>query len=91
MTIENKIRNKEGRINMINPAKLLKFKGAWDTFRNNHPKFPKFLEAVHSKALNEGTVIEIIVTTPSGESISSNIKLSSSDIALFSELKDLAK
>lgn len=76
---------------MINPAKLLKLKGAWDKFTNNHPKFPKFLEAVHSKAMNEGTVIEITVTTQSGETISSNIKLTGSDISLFSELKDLAK
>lgn len=76
---------------MINPAKLLKMKGAWDTFTNNHPKFPKFLEAVHNKALNEGTVVEITVTSASGETISSNLKLTGSDISLFSELKDLAK
>lgn len=76
---------------MLNPAKLLKFKGAWDTFTYNHPKFPKFLDAVHNKAMYEGTVIEITVTTPSGETISSNIKLTGSDLDLFSELKDLAK
>ncbi len=76
---------------MMNPAKLLKLKGAWDKFTNNHPKFPKFLEAVHGKAMMEGTVIEITVTTQSGETISSNLKLTGSDISLFSELKDLAK
>lgn len=76
---------------MMNPAKLLKLKGAWDTFTNNHPKFPKFLEAVHGKAMKEGTVIEITVTTPEGETISSNLKICNSDVTLFSELKDLAK
>ena len=76
---------------MINPAKLLKLKRAWDTFTNNHPKFPRFLEAVNSKGLKEGSVIEITVTTPSGESVSSNLKLTESDISLFSELKDIAK
>lgn len=76
---------------MINPAKLLKFKGAWDTFTNNHPKFPRFLDAIYNKALNEGTVIEITVTTSSGENISSNLRLTASDIALFKELKDLSK
>ena len=76
---------------MIYPAKLLKLKRAWDTFTNNHPKFPRFLEAVNSKGLKEGSVIEITVTTPSGESVSSNLKLTESDISLFSELKDIAK
>lgn len=81
----------KGIKNMINPAKLLKLKRAWDTFTNNHPKFPRFVEAVNSKGLKEGSVIEITVTTPSGESVSSNLKLTESDISLFSELKDIAK
>lgn len=76
---------------LINPAKLLKLKGAWDTFTTNHPKFPRFLDAVYNKTLENGTIIEITVTAQSGESISSNLKLNASDIALFKELKDLAK
>lgn len=75
---------------MVNPMKLMKVKKAWDTFTGNHPKFPKFIEAVQSKGLQEGTVIEINVTTPTGENLSSNVKLTASDISLFTELKDLS-
>lgn len=74
---------------MINPAKLLKLKGAWDVFSQNHPKFPKFINAVHQNGLQEGTIIEINVTTADGKTLSSNIKLKESDITLFGELSDL--
>lgn len=75
---------------MLNPMKLMKLKKAWETFTGNHPKFPKFIEAIQNKGLQEGTVIEIIVTTPTGENIGSNVKLTASDMALLSELKDLS-
>ena len=75
---------------MLNPMKLMKLKKAWETFTGNHPKFPKFIEAIQNKGLQEGSVFEIIVTTPAGENIGSNVKLTASDMALLSELKDLS-
>lgn len=74
---------------MINPAKLFKLKSVWDTFVQNHPKFPKFLEAVHQNGLEEGAIFEINVTTKAGKTISSNLKLKESDIQLFQELSEL--
>ena len=41
-------------------------KSSMDRFRNNHPKFPLFLKAVVGNALEEGTLVEINVTTPEG-------------------------
>ncbi len=76
---------------MFNPAKLFKIKGAWEKFAVNHPKFPKFLEAVGKTALEEGTVFEFNVTKADGTSLSSNIKLTNSDIELFRELSELFK
>lgn len=76
---------------MFNPAKLFKIKSAWEKFTVNHPKFPKFMEAVGKKALEEGTVFEFNVTTAAGENLSSNIKLSQSDIELFKELSEMFK
>lgn len=76
---------------MINPAKLFKMKKAWDTFELNHPKFPKFLKEVSKNAIEEGTLIEISVTTPEGKNISSNIKVTQSDKEMFSELSDILK
>jgi len=74
---------------MINPTKLIKLKNGWDIFSQNHPKFPKFLNTVHKDALAEGTIIEINVTTVSGKTISSNVKLTQSDAELFRELSEL--
>jgi len=73
---------------MFNPAKLLKLKNSWDTFTQNHPKFPKFLNAVHKDSIQEGTIIEIKVTSATGKTISSNVKLTESDIKLFDELSE---
>ena len=74
---------------MINPAKLFKLKNAWDVFSQNHPKFPKFMKAIHQNGMQEGTIIEINVTSPDGKILSSNIKLKESDVTLFGELSEL--
>jgi hypothetical protein len=73
---------------LINPGKILKFKNAWDRFSQNHPKFPNYLSAVRNNALQEGTIIEINVTTSDGKSLKSNLKLTKSDIDLINELSD---
>ena len=74
---------------MINPAKLLKMKGAWDKFSFNHPKFEPFVKAVQKNALQEGTIIEINIKTGEGQSISTNLKLTSDDLDLFRDMSDL--
>lgn len=76
---------------MINPAKLLKLKSAIDVFTQNHPKFPKFLSAVRQNGIQEGTIIDITVTTPDGKTLSSNIKLKDSDIGMFEDLSEVLK
>lgn len=76
---------------MFNPTKLFKIKSAWDTFASNHPKFAMFLNAVHQNGIEEGTIIEINVTTASGKTLSSNLKLTKSDMDLFRELSELSR
>ncbi len=73
----------------MNPLKLLQLKSAWDCFKGNHPKFPKFLTALYQKGMKEGTVIEFHVTTPDGEEMAANVKIKDADITLFRELQDL--
>ena len=72
----------------MNPMNLLQFKNTWDTFRSNHPKFPKFLSAVCQKSIQEGTVIEIRVTTHDGRETASNIRLKADDVTLFEQLRE---
>lgn len=74
---------------MINPAKLLKFKSAWEAFANRHPKFIRFLQYVGSGTLKENDVLEMTVRSEDGTEVKSNLRLSDEDIALFTELKAL--
>ena len=60
---------------MMNPASLMKIMNARNKFVENHPKFAAFLNAVFSAGITEGTVIEITVTKPGEEPITTNMKV----------------
>ena len=68
---------------------IMQLKSAWDTFTLNHPKFPMFIKALNRKGIKEGTIIEVTLTDPDGETITTNIKVNASDIQLFETLKSL--
>ena len=74
---------------MVNPVTFFKIKGLWDQFVSNHPKFPRFLQAVVSQPMEAETIIEISICRPNGDTISSNVKLTPSDLELFEQLKEL--
>lgn len=76
-------------MNNINPMKLLQLKGMLNSFTSRHPKFPNFLKAVYQNALQEGSVLEIRVTTPDGANLTSNLKITKEDLELFHELKEM--
>ena len=48
----------------MNIGNMMKFTGAWNTFKRNHPKFPAFCQAVSRKGIREGSIIEIAFITP---------------------------
>ena len=74
---------------MVNPAMIFKIKSMWDEFTNQHPKLPRFFQAVASQPLEEGTVIEMIISRPGGDTLTSNVKLTASDLALLDQLKEM--
>ena len=76
---------------MINPMKLMQLKSSWDSFRNAHPKFVSFLNAVPSSGITEGSIIEITVSNPNGKTLSTNLKLKESDIQMFNVIKELGQ
>lgn len=76
---------------MMNPTAIMKLMSAKNQFTNNHPKFAAFLNAVLARGLQEGTIVEITVTRPGEEKMTSNIKIQQSDLELFQELRELAK
>ncbi|MBQ4563584.1 MAG: hypothetical protein IJA58_03780 [Lachnospiraceae bacterium] len=74
----------------MNPASLFKMKSLWDRFTANHPKFPKFLQAMQQRGIEEGTILAMSITTPSGEKIETNLRVTAEDMELFNELKQLS-
>lgn len=76
---------------MMNPASMIKIMNAKNKFTENHPKFVAFLNTIFSTGVTEGTVIEITVTRPGEEPITTNMKVKQSDLDLMNELKDLAR
>ena len=74
---------------MMNPAALMKIMAARNKFAANHPKFMAFLSYVFSSGFPEGSVIEITVTKPGQEPVTSNMKVTQSDLDLFDSLKDV--
>ena len=76
---------------MMNPSAIMKMMNAKNKFTENHPKFVAFLNAVFSNGITEGTVIEITVTKPGQEPITTNMKVKQSDSDLMQELQELAK
>lgn len=73
----------------MNPMALLKAKKSWETFCGNHPRFPAFMQAVQSAGIQEGTIIEVSVTTPAGKTMTTNVRLTASDMQAFNDLKGL--
>lgn len=76
---------------MINPTAIFKIKAAWEKFAANHPKFMPFIGAVNRRGVTEGTIIEVSVTSPEGETIATNVKITREDLELFREMKNLAQ
>lgn len=68
---------------------LTKGKQAWRIFKQNHPKFPEFLNYVKSKGFPVDTEINIIVTYPDGQNVKSNIKVKPEDTQLLDMLSGI--
>ena len=73
----------------MNPAGMMQFMSAMNTFKNNHPKFASFLGLVFKGGLPVDTVVEITVTRPGEDPITANMKVMQSDLDLINSLKDM--
>ena len=73
----------------MNPRNMMQFMTALGTFKNNHPKFVSFIEHFMKTGVPEGTVIEVTVTRPGEEGITSNMKVLESDLELIKSLSEM--
>ena len=78
-------------MNISQITKLQALKKHLKTFQKNHPKFQHFLGAVYRDALEEGTIIEINVTSPKGKNYVTNLKLRQDDLNFLNALQQLSQ
>ena len=70
---------------------ILKLMAAKKEFEKNHPKFFSFVKAAFGRGVEVDSVIEITVTRPDGEQLTTNIKVCESDLTLIENLKTLGR
>lgn len=69
---------------------LFKAKQAWGRFKENHPKFEPFMNAVKSRGVPAGSVIELEIKYPEGAgTMKTNLKVTESDLEILGMLKSL--
>lgn len=73
----------------MNPFALMKIKGMLEQFQANHPRVPLFFRDA-MQHMEEGTVIEIQVTTKEGKNLCTNMKITRQDLELFEQLKSMS-
>lgn len=73
---------------MMNPMDLLKLRPHLHNFKENHPKLLQFVKAA-AQACDEGSIIEVTMTTSDGRTLRTNMKISAEDLELMKELKNL--
>lgn len=70
---------------MINPKVLFQLKSMLERFQQNHPKVPQFFQAA-AGAVDEGSVIEITLTTSQGQTLCTNMRVCAEDLEMFRTL-----
>lgn len=76
----------------MNPGMIMKLMSLKNTFTKTHPKFEAFVKTVLlGSGITEGTVIEVTVTKPGEEPVTTNLKVQQSDLELVEELKNLGR
>ena len=63
----------------VNPMQMMQFRQAMDRFTAAHPKLMPFCHAVMRDGIEEGTVIEMKVTTAQGKNYISSIRITAED------------
>ena len=76
---------------MLNPLTMMKLNQVKSKFISNHPKFAFFVKNIFSRKIEAGTIIEITVKRPGENPITSNMKVTESDIELLENVKDIIK
>jgi hypothetical protein len=74
---------------MMNPAALGKLKDQIVRFQYTHPKFVTFVRDTFSSGIPESSIVEISITKPGMEKVTTNIRVQQSDLELLDNLKNI--
>ena len=77
------IRKEKGTHMPINPMQIFKFKEKLNGFKNRHKGFVKFIKAARREGVPEGSVLDIKLTFPDGETMTSNFRITEEDLELI--------
>ncbi|MDE5772029.1 MAG: hypothetical protein K2I06_10460 [Ruminococcus sp.] len=70
----------------MNPLALMKLKPLLKAFKENHPKFLMFVRKA-LKETDEGSVVEVKITTSDGQEFFTNMKITQQDMELLNEMR----
>ena len=73
----------------MNPMDAMQLLPRLSTFKEQHPKFLKFLKAVGSKGLEEDSIMDVKFRSTDGQEYVANIKLTKEDIETIEIIKNL--
>jgi len=73
----------------MNPANLIQLLNAKNQFEQSHPKFAVFIKNLISHGVESGSIIEAKITKPDGTTVTANMRVNESDLALIQELRNL--
>lgn len=74
----------------MNPGAIFKMKGVLEKFNQNHPKVVSYFASVFGQnGVPEGSVIELTVTKPGEEPVTTNMKVTADDVELVKLLKEM--
>lgn len=75
--------------NNMNPQELFQLMSEIGRFKADHPKAVAFASSIARDGLKEGTVLELKVTSPTGEEKICNVRVNERDVAMIAMLKEL--
>ena len=73
----------------INPMQIVKLKSQLNDFRKRHPGFTSFVRAVRRKGVAENSVLEVKITAPDGETMSTNFRVSAEALDFIRMISEL--
>ena len=73
----------------MNIEQMFKARQAWNVFRRNHPKVPRFADEVQTKGFCEGMEIAIAVRYPDGDVKKAGIRVTASDMELLNLMRSM--